>query len=193
FVYGWTLAPLAKELAARSRRAVVVVLTLLTLTLSYYAVMVLIHDRFTPLEFVLWARKNPGTRMVWFNPSRAASVADRRAGPDDKIAVDGSFDTWLWPAYGAKLSRPVLLLPDGATPADIPDDVKWVIVDRSWSAMWGHKNLTTMGKMWKLVAKGTPPESDVRLFHALEHDPRFRLVFREEHSNQAVFRRVGTY
>jgi hypothetical protein len=185
-VYGWTAAPLAAELAGRWRRTL---LAALAVAMSFYAVMALINDRFAPLEYVVWARKNPGTRMVWFMPSRAASVADRRAAPNDTIAVDGGFDTWVWPAYGRQLSREVIFLPQGTEPDAIPPKVNWVIVDRSWSALWSDPELTTMGKMWGRVGKGTPPPADVELFEKLRRDPRWNLVFRNPQANQAVFRR----
>ncbi|HEX6159375.1 MAG TPA: hypothetical protein VF111_04360 [Thermoanaerobaculia bacterium] len=185
-VYGWTAAPLVAELATRWRRTL---LAALAVAVSFYAVMSLINDRFAPLEFVVWARNNPGTRMVWFMPSRAASVADRRAAPDETIAVDGAFDTWVWPAYGRNLSRPVIFLPQGTDPDAIPPQVNWVVVDRSWNALWSNPEITTMGKMWGKVGTGTMPPSDVELFEKLRRDPRWNLVFRNESANQAVFRR----
>jgi hypothetical protein len=189
-VYGWTAAPLVAELAQkRLRRALQVTLGVLALAMSFYAVMALINDRFAPLEFVVWARKNPGTRMVWFMPSRAASVADRRAAPDETMAIDGAFDTWTWPAYGRQLSRPVIFLPQGIDPRAISPQVNWVIIDRSWSAFWSDPELTTMGKMWGRVGKGTPPPADVELLEKLKRDPNWNLVFRNPQANQAVFRR----
>jgi hypothetical protein len=149
----------------------------------------MVNDRFAPIEFVVWARENPGTRMVWFMPSRAASVADRRAGPNETVAIDGQFDTWSWPAYGRDLSRPVIYLPQGVDPVQISPRVSWIVIDRSWSALWGNRGLTNMGNMWGRVGKGEPTPADVELFNKLQRDPHWALVFRNPAANQAVFRR----
>jgi len=50
--------------------------------------------------------------------------------------------------------------------------------------------MTDTGKFAKNVLRGTPSDDDVRLLHALEHDPRFVLVYSYPQWNQAVFRRV---
>lgn len=189
FVYGWTAAPLAEHLLRVRRRALATLLAVLTIGMSFYAVMSLINDRFTPLEFVVWARKNPGTRMVWFMPSRAASVADRRARPDDAIAIDGQFDTWSWPAYGRELKRDVIFLAQGTNPEDIPARVNWIAIDRSWNALWSNPGLTTMGKMWGRVGKGKPSPNDIELFNKLRNHPEWNLVFYNPTAHQAVFRR----
>lgn len=185
-VYGWTVVPLAARLVLAKRR---VLLGALTLAMSFYAVMVLINDRFAPLEFVVWTRSHPGTRMVWFMPSRAASVADRRAGPHETMVVDGAFDTWVWPAYGRNLTRKVIFLPQGTDPDQIPAEAEWVLIDRSWNALWSNPEITNMGKMWGRVGTGTPRPEDVELFHKLKADPRWNLVFHNAQANQAVFRR----
>ena len=187
-VHAFSLSPLVDELMARRRRLAYAALTIVASFVVYYAVLSAEKDRFAPIEFVIWATKHPGTRDVPFM-QRAATVADRRAGPHDKIYVDGAFDTWVYPAYGVGLTREVVFLPAGATAKDVPDDADWVVVDRSWRAMWGHERMQTMGNMWKFLTKGTPAPEDIRLTESLRGDPRFRLVYYSRQLNQAVFRR----
>jgi hypothetical protein len=187
-VHAFSLAPLVDELMERRRKLAYAALTIAASLVVYYAVLSAEKDRFAPMEFVVWAMKHPGTRDVPFM-QRAATVADRRAGPYDKIYVDGAFDTWVYPAYGARLTREVVFLPAGATASDVPDDADWVVVDRSWRAIWGHERMQTMGNMWKHLTKGTPAPEDVRLTDSLRGDPRFRLVYDSRQLNQAVFRR----
>jgi hypothetical protein len=112
------------------------------------------------------------------------------AGPNDTIAVDGSFDTWIYPAYGAKLTRNVVLLPEPAAPDAIPPAASWVMIDRSWAIVWQNPKMTDTGKAWKYLGKGQPSADDVRLLNALLHDPHWRLVDYNRGSNNAVFRRV---
>jgi hypothetical protein len=185
-IAGWTVAPVFRFLL--SRGASRVALLMLSGIFAFWAVRLAQRDAFAPLEFVRWAAMNPGTRAVYFSPNRAASVADRLAGPHAKIAIDGSFDTWIHPAYGAELSRPVVFI---AGAAAIPPDAEWVIVDRSWAAIWGHPLLTDMGTYWKYRSRGRPTPADLAVFQGLQADPRFALVYRDERLNQAVFwRRV---
>ena len=180
----WTIAPLYR----RSNRAGWVVLLLASGIFSFNAVRLAQRDQFAPMQFVRWTAANPGTRTAYFAPNRAASVVDRIAAPDDTIALDGSFDSWVYPAYGEQLTREVVFVPNAAA---IPQDADWVIVDRSWSSAWGHPLLTDMGRFWKYRGRGTPRPEDLALYDALRVDPRFALIYRDDSTNQAVFwRRV---
>jgi tetrahydromethanopterin S-methyltransferase subunit D len=189
-VHCWTIAPIASALWARRRTLAYGALGVLTAVFVYYAAMCAEYDRFTPMEFVAWAARNPGTRAIPFMGGRAASVVDRRAGPHDMIAVEGSFETWVYPAYGAKLSRPVVFLPPDAMPADVPGEANWVIIDRSWHTIWAS-TMRDMGDGWKQLANGKALPEDVRFYELLRKDPRFELVYRSDRFNQAVFRRVA--
>jgi hypothetical protein len=188
----WSLPPLVRAASAYSRRFAALILLALAVVFTVEAVECAVNDRFSPLEYALMAKELPRTRVIWFSNGRAGSVVDTMAGPHDKIAVDGSFDTWLWPAYGRNLTRELVFVPPGATPDSIPPDVKWVIVDRSWNAIWNHPALTDLGKMREYAGKGTPSADDVRLYNALVRDRRFHLVYHMAPVNQAVFKRVGT-
>ncbi len=181
----WTIAPLYRS---RARPATWVLLLAVSGIFTFSAVRLAQRDQFAPMQFVRWMAMNPGTRTAYFVPNRAASVVDRIASPDDTIAIDGSFDSWIYPAYGEQLTRKVVFVPNAAA---IPPDAQWVIVDRSWSSAWGHPLLTDMGRFWKYRNRGTPRPEDLAIYTALRTDPRFALIYRDDRTNQAVFwRRV---
>jgi hypothetical protein len=184
-----TLPPLIRAASRSSRRWGVTLVAALAVAFSTDAILCAIYDRFAPIEYTQFAAKHPGTRFIWFNPFRAGSIVDRVAAPDDTIAVDGAFDTWVYPAYGANLTRAVIFLPAAATPDEIPENVDWVIVDRSWNALWSNPEFENMGQMSTYIGKGKATPDDLRLYLALRADPRFTLIYRDEISNQAVFRR----
>lgn len=165
---------------------------LLVAVFAHQAVDYAISDAFTPVAYMRLARAYPGTRQIWFAQTRAGSVVDRLAGPRDVVAIAGAFDTWIHPAFGAKLTRDVILLPSAATSADVPPRAQWVIVDRSWNALWGNPNFTDMGKFWQYAGHGRATDEDLQLYRQLVADPRFRLVWRDARVNQAVFWRIGS-
>jgi hypothetical protein len=185
----WTVPPLIEFVRSRSRVVAGAVAAAVAGIFTLEASICAVHDRFAPLEYALFAAEHPGTRFVWFSPWRAGSIVDRMAGPHDTIAVDGSFDTWVYPAFGVGLTREVIFLPQGTRPGQIAQDVEWVIIDRSWNALWTHPDFTDLGKM-HLIGLGTPTPEDIQLFDALSRDPRFEMVYRVPTSNQAVFRRL---
>lgn len=190
-VVAWVVPPVIDAAHATSRRIAYALMAILALVFTVEAARCAVKDRFAPLEYAVWASNHPGTRFIWFSSFRAGSIVDRYAGPADTVAVDGSFDTWVYPAYGRDLTRRVVFLPSNATPSDIPAEVQWVMIDRSWNAVWGNPNLTNMGQRMRYIGQGTPTPDDVRLLLALSKDPRFRLVYFSKKSNQAVFRRVA--
>jgi hypothetical protein len=160
-VFGWTLAPAVRELAAsRFRRWIPALAGALVLVFAAYAVDVALNDLFVPLEHVRWCAAHPHTRRIFWSPNRAASIADSMAGPHDTIAVAGGRDVWRYPAYGAALSRTVLYVD---APQQIPNAAQWVVVD------------------------STPEET--RFFDGLRRDPRFALVYHDRVLSQSVFRR----
>ena len=187
----WSVPPLMEILRVRSE---LIAKTFAGAIAAYFAVSAFgcaVSDRFAPLRFVQWAARHPGTRIVSFMPNRAASVVDRMAGPRDTIAIDGAFDTWSYPAWGPQLSRRVLFLKEGATPADVPAAAQWVVVDRSFNVFWQHPKLTDMSQFWKYVMRGTPSAADTFLLDALRRDPHWALVYYDARFNQAVFQRVS--
>jgi hypothetical protein len=185
-VFAWTLGPLA----AAGRAWACGVWVVGVICLSLYGVDTLVNDRFAPLDYVLWARQHPGTRHIPFDSSRAASAVDRLAGPHDKIAFDATYASWIQPAFGADLTRPVVYIPEGSGPPVIPEDVKWVVIDRSWNIIWGGTGMKTLTE-YQLLGRGQPTAQDLRVRRALLKDRRWRLVYWKAGLNQLVFERVS--
>ena len=145
---------------------------------------------FAPMEYVRWAKLNPGTRVVPFDANRAASLVDRRAGPRDAVAVDAGYGTWIHPAFGKELQRPVYLIAQGTGPVHIPDGARWVAIDRSFASIWEHPDFEDLSQARKFLVRGQPKPEEMRVFNALRQDPRFELVVYNRVTNQAVFRRT---
>jgi hypothetical protein len=183
----WAMPPLFIRLRARPKIAAAL-LTGLAALFIIEAADCAVSDNFAPLDYVLRMRAHPGSRDVYFEPNRAASVVDRIAGPRDTIAVDGAFDTWVYPAYGAHLTRHIIYVDENA--GTIPAAARWVIIDRSWDARWTNKSFIDLGKYHEFYGTGTLQPEDVQLFDRLRADRRFRLVFRDRANNQAVFQRL---
>jgi hypothetical protein len=180
----WSVSPMIELLRARSA---LIAKTFIGAIVAFFVVSafdVAVSDRMAPLRFVWWEARHPGDRHVWFMPNRAASVADRLAGPNDTIAIEGGFDTWTYPAFGAHLTRRVVTIRDGI----VPPDAQWVVIDHAYNRLWG--NIADMGKFWTAVGRAKPPQSEERLLLELERDPRFAEVFYDPRVNQAVFRRI---
>lgn len=182
----WAMPPLFAYLRTRPRIAAALLAGLAVLFVIEAADCA-VSDNFAPLDYVLRMRAHPGSRQIYFEPNRAASVVDRMAGPRDTIAVDGAFDTWVYPAYGAHLTRRIVYVDENET---VPADARWVIIDRSWNARWTNKAFTDLGKYHDCYGTGSLRPDDVRLFDRLRADQRFRLVFRDRANNQAVFQRL---
>jgi hypothetical protein len=189
-VFGWTIAPWFVRLEQRSKVIASIALFVSAALFTINALEYGAKDAFAPIEYVRWARAHPGMRTVAFDPYRAASVADRAAGPNDRLAIDAEFGTWIHPAFGGGLTRPVDLIPAG-TDLRLADDVKWVVIDRAYRIVWGHPAFRDLSQASRYLLRGQPSADDLRIFNALQRDPRFRLVFYNPRMLQAVFRRVG--
>jgi hypothetical protein len=189
----WTLVPLLRELfaspAATRKAAAYALLAGCDAILLVHGVVYAQSDTFAPLSYALEMAEHPGSRHVHF-ATRASNMVDEIAAPNDAIAVDASFDTWLMPLYGAHLTRPVVFVPPGPGPVSIPPEVKWVVVDRSWNAIWGHPDFMDMGQFMRYLGRGRPSEEDLRVVRALSRDPRFKLLGYRRGDNQALFERV---
>lgn len=189
--YALFLAPIvfAWALALVQRRLATVLLIAGAASFVVYAADNAANDAFVPLDYVMWARNNRGTRTIPFDTGRAASFADRVAGPNDKIALDVSYASWIHPAFGAHLTRPVFFIPPAGPPV-IPDDAKWVVVDRSFSIIWEAPGMNDLSDAQSLILRGTPRLEELRVRRALLRDPRFKLVYVRLGTNQVVFQRV---
>jgi hypothetical protein len=161
----WTIAPAVRALSGRMAHAAV---AMVVAVFVGQAVDYGVNDDLCPLDYVEFCRTHPGTRIAG-RTLRAAVAVDQWAGPHDVIAADGGTGSWVYPAYGAKLTRDVVFLHGD----DVPPDAQWVIIDR------GADYLATTGRF--------PP--DPPLFVKLRNDPRFELVYHRDSTAQAVFRR----
>lgn len=158
----------------------------LALWFTYSAVFAVLNDRFIPLNYLQYAMEHRGTRLVAFDFHRAAVVADTVAGDRDLIAIDAGYGAWIHPAFGPRLTRPVVFLKPGQP---IPENADWVLVDRAWHLIWQGPGFRDISQWRTHLGHGQPAAEDVRLLNALKNDPRFELVFYKAATNQAVFRR----
>ena len=186
-VAAWTIVPYVAA-GERTQRAVAIVVALAAF-FAYYAVDFARRDSFQPFRYVVWAAQRPGTRAVPFDPNRAASVVDRAAGPRDAIALDAAFGSWIHPAFGRDLQRPVLFVTRDARGVRIPRGAQWVIVDRGFQSVWMNPQFTDLSQARKYLLRGEPSADDTRLIELLRRDERFELVFYNRRLNQAVFKR----
>jgi hypothetical protein len=170
----------------RATRYATVTATVLIIWFTWSAVFAVLNDRFIPLNFLSWAMNHRGTRLVAFDFHRAAVVADAAAGENDVIAMDAGYGAWIHPAFGARLTRPVRFLKPGEA---MPDDAKWVVIDRAWHMIWAGPGFRDVSQWRTHLGYGQPTAEDVRLYEQLTRDPRFEAVFYKRATNQAVFRR----
>ncbi|MFL6244835.1 MAG: hypothetical protein ACJ74H_02330 [Thermoanaerobaculia bacterium] len=176
-VLNWTLAPALSELSQRKLARPALTLAVASICFIAYAIDNAINDTFAPARYVAWASQHPGTRVIPFDPYRPASIVDRMAGPNDVIAIDGASSTWIYPAFGAKLTRRLILLPprkDGVV--QVPDEAKWLIVDRSWSVIWGDPRFRSLAQTGTFLAQGKPGSTDTSAYERALHDDRFVAV-----------------
>lgn len=193
-VIGWTLVPFLRELfAAGAKKSVAAyaMLSALGIGSAAYQWKYARDDSYIPTGYLTYLLGDgAGSRLAPTSPVRAEYRIDEWARPNDTIAVDGDFSTYIYPAYGEKLTRKIVYVPEGDGPPIIPDDAQWVIVDRSWEKTWNHPDWKDVSTLAYLL-KGTPPPADKRVFNHLKKDPRFVLVYRNITFNQVVFLRAG--
>ena len=182
-VFGWTIAPLAT-------RARIVLSVIGVGALGFYAIDNVRNDAFAPWAYVQFARAHPQTRQVPFDAFRAAEVMDRHAGQRDRVAIDAAFGTWIHPAFGVELARPVDFIPAGDGPPLIRQDADWVVIDRGWKILWEHPQFRDLSQARTFLVRGRPTAEDTRVLRYLRRDPRFRLVFYNPTWNQAVFQHI---
>ena len=68
---------------------------------------------------------------------------------------------------------------------------QWVVVDRAWNVIWGHRDFRDLGEASRYIGHGAPTADDLRVVRALLHDPRFEAVYLDAAAVQAVFKRAG--
>lgn len=184
----WSVGGLVRALERVGPRVLALVSVAALGFFAVYAVDMAVSDTFAPLDYVLIARDFPGTRYIPFDPYRASSIVDSVAGPDDVIAVDARWGSWIYPLYGPGLTRRVRFIAENG-PVTIGDDVDWVVVERAYETIWGSAKMSSLGTARKYFGTALPDQDGLRLVRALIRDPRFELVHAEPRRNQFVFRR----
>jgi hypothetical protein len=198
FVSLWTLTPAVAEMNERGGAARVLAAGCILATVAVFARRVAretIYDEREPLVYAVAAARHPESRRVrrpMWGEDRACVVVDPLAGPDDTIAFEGSaMDSWPYYCFGEALRRNVVFLhPERGLPVTIPDEARWVAIDRIGEIAFGHPEFRDFGGWDKYLMNGKPSREDLAVFEQLSKDRRFRLVRRNERTNQAVFERV---
>jgi hypothetical protein len=191
-VAAWTVSPLVilvERHVGKARAVAVVVIALVAgvgMTKSFIEFGV--HDAYAPLEYVATLMDHPESRMPFVRQNRAANAFDSFAGPNETVAFDLGFDAWVYPAYGAELTRNVEFLKPTSGAVVIPDDAGWIIVDRTWNIFFGNPEFVDMSKAY-LLGQGKATDDDLKVYRQLRKDPRFELVYADRSQNQALFHR----
>lgn len=185
-VFAWTVAPFVRARISPLARNVLLATAVIVFTL--YAVLNATRDLFVPTAYVRWAAENRGTRVVPFDPNRAASIVDRAAAPEDAVAIEAAEGAWLYPAFGRDLARPVQLL-SAANPAPIASGVDWVVIDRTFLAVWKHPDFDDLSQTRRFITRGATTLRTDPLFRSLATSDRWSLYYADDPSGQAIFRR----
>jgi hypothetical protein len=187
-VVGWTVPPLMRLLRRRpdAPRAELLALALVAVLFVATAIRIADRDKWAPLSVVRWAAEHPGARWLPNMPPRAAFYVDAVAGPNDAIDVYGGDDTWLYPMYGAGLSRDVRFISDAS---QIRPGAQWVVVDRAFNVIWRDPRFRHIRQWRRFLGRGKATPEDTLVIRELWDDPRFELRFFDERTVQAVFRR----
>lgn len=186
-VFAWTLPPLM-----RRRLVANVMLAAAAVIFVFYAVENAVHDAFVPFDYVVWASENRGARLPPHARARAATaVLDLVAGPSDHVAMDAGTTSLIYLTFGPTLERQVSFIPPGPGPVRIDPSAQWVVVDRAWNVIWGHRDLRDLGSASRYIGKGSPTADDLRVVRALLRDRRFEAVYLDAAAVQAVFKRAG--
>lgn len=186
----WTWCPAVAYLL-RIRSSSLVPLAATVAIAVVYMGVTMTRDRFSPFDYVerLWF--HPESRRQIFHSSwRAASVIDLLAPPDAVVAIDAGYDGWMYPAYGAALSRHVQPILDAPGPYVPGPEVQWVGVDRAFSIVWGHPDFRSMALASVYIDRGPLTAADRRVYDSLAGNPDFKRVYFFPIRFQAVFQRI---
>jgi hypothetical protein len=185
-VIGWTIEPVIRRLG---RIGASLVLYGSALLFTGDAFDIAMNDTFTPADYVLWARERPGTRLVPFDPNRAALVADRAAGPREKIAMDAGYSSWVYPAFGADLQRPVQLIA-ADQPFRVDRDATWLVIDRGYDAVWQSEGFRDLSQVRQFIGRGEISAEGKEIMRKAMAEPGFEPVYIDARRGQLVLRRA---
>jgi hypothetical protein len=187
----WTVAPFVRRLSTRRPRLAASAALLTSGVFVSYAVGCALRAPGAYLGFVRSVHDGLlPPRTLAASPKRAGQIVDERAAPDAVVAFEGAFDSWVYPIFGASLSRRVVFLHSDRGPVKIPANVSWVAIDRWWHCAFGSPEFTDFSQ-WQHFLEGTPEPADLVVYNQLLADPHFQLVFRSDRTNQAVFMRIA--
>lgn len=189
-VAGLTLPPMVEWAGRRIKGGGYVLIGMLCVYASWTMIDTAIHDSFTPLSYVMASLSSEGRPPTHFSPYRSPGIFDAMAGPKDTVAFYGDFDGWVYPLYGEGLGRTVDLIDPhsvGSQNHGIPPGTQWVVVDRSFEAIWGHPAFKTMGDFEQCLAKWHPSPGDLVLIQGLLRDPAYEPIYVFPGRGQAIF------
>ncbi len=186
----WTWCPLTKWLSRRRASSWLALTASLVIPVTYMGITVQ-RDGFTPYRYVEWLWRHPNQRRVIYNTNwRAEQIVDRAAKPTATVAVDGGYDEWIYPLFGADLDRHVEVIADGRGPYVPGPEVEWVAIDHAFPIIWGNKNFQSMSQAARYIDRGELSPRDLRVYRSLLGNRDFERVYFMPGRFQAVFRRI---
>lgn len=186
FVVAGALSPLLRDGLRRQARWATAAPVALALAFAHNVYDYGRNDAFQPWSLVL---KSYASDARPLRAVRAAHIVDARAALDDTVAVDGLVDAWIYPLFGANMSRHVVLLQPRDGRVTIPESARWVVIDRSWNIAWGHPDFLRSTQWREYLGRGHPLEGDEVVLRQLAQDPAWELVYIDRHFGQAVLKR----
>ena len=186
----WTWCPAIVSVKGFRRLRAFAIAASLLVPIAYVSVTVT-KDLFSPLRWVqaLWSMPEM-RRDIRVGQWRASAMVDRLALPDATVAIDGGYDGWSYPIFGAHLSRHVEVIMNDPGRYQPGPEVDWVAIDRALSIIWGHPDFQSMRLARRYIDQGPLTASDQRVYNSLIANPDFQLAYFYKPRFQAVFRRI---
>lgn len=186
------VAPLGRALAPAPLRATAYRLLICLLLLQCFHTA--IYDAYAPHLYLQRLHRDPGARrIVHAQPDRPALVFDRLAPARARVAVEPTYQAWLYPLWGEGWTRHVTLVTWKDQQPVFDPATEWVVVDNIASQVWVPER-STPAALFHSMGTGTPGPRDLALSLALKDHPDWETLFWVDQGQQAVFRRrkVGT-
>lgn len=185
------LVPLLARLGRSKSGVLFPMVATALLNLGWTASVSYAGDQCAPHRYLLDLWANPEKRRwVFVGPNRIPCRLDRLAGPTDVIATDCTYQTWLYPLWGEKLTRDVRLVRWREGRAEIPREATWAVADNVSGITWGGgRTIRDAGDFLKAWNQGMPSQRDSLLYRQLIADPEWACLFATPTGEQCVFRR----